>query len=115
MRLTADYNKPRLNRNGTVIIDVDMEPIYKRYKEKFDSVLGPVAEKSPTIGGNYFITPQQYGLQQDAMREKGYKGMCEKCAIESSTTQIHNLEEYNYTTLDWFTLRRIRWRSNCIF
>ena len=74
---TADYNKPRLNRNGTVIVDVDMEIVYNRYKDKFDKVLGPVAEKSPTIGGNYFITPQQYGLHMDAMREKGYNGMLE--------------------------------------
>lgn len=80
---TADYNKPRLNRNGTVIIDVDMEVIYKRYKEKFDSVLGPVAEKSPTIGGNYFITPQQYGLHQDAMREKGYNNMLENVPLNA--------------------------------
>jgi len=72
---TAEYNVPRLNRNGTVIIDVDMDKIYKRYKEKFDKVLGPVAEKTPVVGGNYFITPQQYGLHQDAMREKGYTNM----------------------------------------
>lgn len=78
---TADYNKPRLNRNGTVIIDVDMEIIYNRYKDTFDAMLGPIADKSPTIGGNYFITPQQYGLHQDAMREKGYKGMCENVPL----------------------------------
>lgn len=78
---TAEYNKPRLNRNGTVIVDVDMEIIYQRYKNKFDDVLGPVAERSPTIGGNYFITPQQYGLHQDAMREKGYQGMLEQIPL----------------------------------
>lgn len=72
---TAEYNVPRLNRNGTLIIDVDMSKIYQRYKEKFDNILGPIAEKSPVIGGNYFITPQQYGLHQDAMREKGYNNM----------------------------------------
>jgi hypothetical protein len=74
---TADYNVPRLNKNGTVIIDVDMSKIYQRYKEKFDAALGTTAEKTPVIGGNYFITPQQYGLHQDAMREKGYKNMLE--------------------------------------
>lgn len=72
---TAEYNVPRLNRNGTLIIDVDMNKIYQRYKEKFDKILGPIAEKTPVIGGNYFITPQQYGLHQDAMREKGYNNM----------------------------------------
>jgi hypothetical protein len=54
-----------------------MQKIYDRYKGKFDAALGPLAEKSPTIGGNYFITPQQYGLHMDAMREKGYNGMLE--------------------------------------
>lgn len=81
---TADYNKPRLNRNGTVIIDVDMEIIYKKYKDKFDKVLGPVAEKSPTIGGNYFITPQQYGLHQDAIREQGFNNMLQNVPLNHS-------------------------------
>lgn len=78
---TADYNKPRLNRNGTVIVDVDMQKIYNKYKDKFDTALGPLAEKSPTIGGNYFITPQQYGLHQDAMRETGYSNMLENVPL----------------------------------
>lgn len=77
----ADYKKVRYNRNGTVIIDTDMELIYNRYKEKFDSVLGNNAEKSPTIGGNYFITPQQYGLHMDAMREQGYKNICKDIPV----------------------------------
>lgn len=81
---TADYNVPRLNRNGTVIIDVDMSKIYNRYKDKFDTALGPVAEKSPVIGGNYFITPQQYGLHQDAMREKGYKNMLQHVPLKDT-------------------------------
>jgi len=80
---TADYNVPRLNRNGTVIIDVDMSKIYQRYRSKFDEALGPLAEKTPVIGGNYFITPQQYGLHQDAMREKGYKNMLEHVPLNS--------------------------------
>jgi hypothetical protein len=80
---TAEYNAPRLNRNGTVIIDVDMSKIYQRYKSKFDEALGPLAEKTPVIGGNYFITPQQYGLHQDAMREKGYRNMLEHVPLNS--------------------------------
>ena len=78
---TADYNVPRLNRNGTVIVDVDMQKIYDRNKDKFIEALGPVADNSPTNGGNYFITPQQYGLHQDAMREKGYKNMLENVPL----------------------------------
>lgn len=77
----TDKSVPRLNRNGTVIIDTDMEIIYKKYKEKIDACVGIRAETTPAIGGNYFITPQQYGLHQDAMREQGYKRMLEHVPI----------------------------------
>lgn len=56
----------RLNKNGTVIICGQLDEIYRQYKEKIDKLLGPAAEKSPCVGGNFFITPQQYGLHNDA-------------------------------------------------
>lgn len=77
----TDKSRPRLNRNGTVIVDTDMDMIYRRYQSKFDSLLGPNASKTPCIGGNYFITPQQYGLHQDAGREEGYRRMLEDVPI----------------------------------
>ena len=87
---------PRLNRNGTVIVDTDMQKIYNKFKDKIDACVGPLAEKSPCIGGNYFITPQQYGLHQDAMREKGYRGMLESIPLNS--------KQRKYTTWKNFIL-----------
>jgi hypothetical protein len=64
-----DSNRsPRLNRNGTLLISGNLDEIYIKYKDIIDSIMGEVADKSPVIGGNYFITPQQYGLHNDSIR-----------------------------------------------
>ena len=77
----TDDSVPRLNKNGTVIIDTDMTKVYDRYKDKILECVGEVAADTCAIGGNYFITPQQYGLHMDAMREKGYRGMLESVPL----------------------------------
>jgi hypothetical protein len=64
---------PRMNRNGTVLIADKLEEIYFQYKERIDKALGETAAKSPSIGGNYFITPQQYGLHNDSIRPQDYE------------------------------------------
>jgi len=63
----------RMNRNGTVLVAGRLEEIYHAYKEKIDSCLGLPAEKSPAVGGNFFITPQQYGLHNDSIRPEDYE------------------------------------------
>jgi len=65
--------QPRMNRNGTVLVAGDLQEIYFQYKERIDSLLGPKAEQSPSIGGNYFITPQQYGLHNDSIRPEDFE------------------------------------------
>jgi hypothetical protein len=92
----TDDSVPRLNKNGTVIIDTDMTKIYDRYKDKILECVGESAADTCAIGGNYFITPQQYGLHMDAMREKGYKGMLETVPL--------NHEQRVYTTWKNFIL-----------
>jgi len=62
----------RHNPNGTIFIFGNMEGIYKKYKQKIDQIL-PGADKSPIVGGNFFITPDQYGLHNDSMRQKDWK------------------------------------------
>lgn len=64
--------KVRYHTNGNIIIsDYQMfQDIYRDYKEKIDFCVGNDAELSPTIGGNFFITPQQYGLHNDSIRPK---------------------------------------------
>lgn len=92
----TDDSVPRLNKNGTVIIDTDMTKIYNRFKDKIIECVGKDADNTCAIGGNYFITPQQYGLHMDAMREKGYKGMLETVPL--------NHEQRVYTTWRNFIL-----------
>jgi hypothetical protein len=65
--------QPRMNRNGTVLVAGDLQEIYFQYKERIDNLLGPKAEQSPSIGGNYFITPQQYGLHNDSIRPEDFE------------------------------------------
>ena len=65
--------QPRMNRNGTVLVAGGLEEIYFQYKERIDSVLGDRAAISPSIGGNYFITPQQYGLHNDSIRPEDFE------------------------------------------
>lgn len=65
-------NKPRLNRNGTVIITGEngqLLDIFSYLRDKVVNLLGEAAELSPSIGGNWFITPQQYGLHNDSIRK----------------------------------------------
>lgn len=65
--------QPRMNRNGTVLVAGDLQEIYFQYKERIDNLLGSKAEQSPSIGGNYFITPQQYGLHNDSIRPEDFE------------------------------------------
>lgn len=77
----TDDSVPRLNKNGTVIVDTDMTKVYDKFKDKILECVGEDAANTCAIGGNYFITPQQYGLHMDAMREKGYRGMLESVPL----------------------------------
>jgi len=92
----TDNSVPRLNKNGTVIVDTDMTKIYDKFKDKILECVGEDAANTCAIGGNYFITPQQYGLHMDAMREKGYRGMLESVPL--------NDEQRVYTTWKNFIL-----------
>ena len=67
----------RHNDNGTVFMSGNLQGIYEKFKEKIDSML-PGAENSPVVGGNYFLTPEQYGLHNDSTRESDWANMLEK-------------------------------------
>ena len=62
----------RHNPNGTIFLSGNMEGIYKRYKKKIDDIC-PGADRSPIVGGNFFITPDQYGLHNDSMRRTDWE------------------------------------------
>tara|TARA_Y200000002_G_scaffold365449_1_gene355373 strand:+ start:12937 stop:13833 length:897 start_codon:yes stop_codon:yes gene_type:complete len=85
----SDKRQPRMNRNGTVLVAGALDEIYFEYKERIDKILGKHAEKSPSIGGNYFITPQQYGLHNDSIRPEDFD-------VHLTTTPM-NHERRKYT------------------
>ena len=58
----------RHNDNGTMFISGNLQGVYERFKDKINEMV-PGAEKSPVVGGNFFITPSQYGLHNDSTRE----------------------------------------------
>jgi hypothetical protein len=70
----CDIGKARLNRNGTVLIAGHLltKKMYTDFKEKIDKLI-PYADLSPKVGGNYFITPQQYGLHNDSIRPEDWE------------------------------------------
>ena len=52
----------------------------KTKEMKIDQYI-PEASSSPCIGGNYYITPQQYGLHNDTMRREAYIRMLEEVPL----------------------------------
>tara|TARA_B100001287_G_scaffold45673_1_gene34722 strand:+ start:50670 stop:51539 length:870 start_codon:yes stop_codon:yes gene_type:complete len=72
----------RHNDNGTVFISGNLQTIYKKFKDKIDNII-PGAENSPVVGGNFFITPSQYGLHNDSTREKDWQDTLKNTPLDS--------------------------------
>jgi hypothetical protein len=62
----------RHNDNGTVFMSGNLQGVYEKFKDKIDFML-PGAEESPVVGGNYFLTPDQYGLHNDSTRKSDWE------------------------------------------
>ena len=45
----------------------------------------PGAENSPVVGGNFFITPSQYGLHNDSTRESDWQNSLSKTPADSAS------------------------------
>ena len=73
----------RHNDNGTVFISGNLQTIYKKFKDKIDNII-PGAENSPVVGGNFFITPSQYGLHNDSTREKDWQDTLKNTPLDSN-------------------------------
>tara|TARA_B100000212_G_scaffold277001_1_gene216548 strand:+ start:16335 stop:17204 length:870 start_codon:yes stop_codon:yes gene_type:complete len=72
----------RHNDNGTVFISGNLQTIYKNFKDKIDAII-PGAGNSPVVGGNFFITPSQYGLHNDSTREKDWQDTLKDTPLNS--------------------------------
>ena len=73
----------RHNDNGTVFISGNLQTIYKKFKDKIDAII-PGAGNSPVVGGNFFITPSQYGLHNDSTREKDWQDTLKDTPLDSN-------------------------------
>lgn len=72
----------RHNDNGTMFISGNLQGVYERFKDRIDTII-PGAGKSPVVGGNYFITPSQYGLHNDSTREGDWVNSLSKTPRDS--------------------------------
>lgn len=79
----SDKRIVRMNRNGTIIVSGLLNEIYYQYKSKIDLLMEEKASLSPIIGGNYFITPQQYGLHNDSIRPYDFNHSLKKIPLKS--------------------------------
>lgn len=61
----------RHNENGTMFISGNLEGVYEKFAGRINQMI-PGAENSPVVGGNFFITPSQYGLHNDSTRESDW-------------------------------------------
>jgi hypothetical protein len=74
----------RHNANGTMFVSGHLDVIVAKFAEKLERVL-PGCTKSPKIGGNFFITPSQYGLHNDSTRRIDWENSMVKAPIDSPT------------------------------
>ena len=61
----------RHNDNGTMFVSGNLEGVYEKFADRINQMV-PGAENSPVVGGNFFITPSQYGLHNDSTRESDW-------------------------------------------
>tara|TARA_B110000285_G_scaffold199699_1_gene233025 strand:- start:56 stop:934 length:879 start_codon:yes stop_codon:yes gene_type:complete len=74
-------DKVRHNDNGTMFISGNLQGIYEKFADRINQMV-PGAENSPVVGGNFFITPSQYGLHNDSTRESDWIDSLEKTPID---------------------------------
>lgn len=71
----------RHNSNGTIFISGNLQGVFEKFQDRLEEIL-PGASNSPVVGGNYFITPSQYGLHNDSTRESDWVNKLEKYPLD---------------------------------
>jgi|TARA_R110000782_G_C14701990_1_gene402209 hypothetical protein len=72
----------RHNDNGTMFISGNLQGVYEKFADRINKMI-PGAENSPCVGGNFFITPSQYGLHNDSTRESDWVQSLERTPRDS--------------------------------
>lgn len=75
-------SKVRHNDNGTMFISGNLQGVYEKFADRIDQII-PGAGNSPVVGGNFFITPSQYGLHNDSTRESDWQASLSETPITS--------------------------------
>ena len=75
-------NKVRHNENGTMFVSGNIQGVYEKFADRINQMI-PGAENSPVVGGNFFITPSQYGLHNDSTRETDWRDTLDKTPYNS--------------------------------
>tara|TARA_R110000868_G_scaffold102091_1_gene281063 strand:- start:5589 stop:6467 length:879 start_codon:yes stop_codon:yes gene_type:complete len=74
----------RHNDNGTMFISGNLQGVYEKFADRINQMV-PGAETSPVVGGNFFITPSQYGLHNDSTRESDWQNSLSKTPADSAS------------------------------
>lgn len=76
----------RHNANGTIFLSGNLHKVAEKFIDKLTKIL-PGCENSPSVAGNFLITPSQYGLHTDSTRESDWKSSFHKVPIEDPRRQ----------------------------
>jgi hypothetical protein len=73
----------RHNANGTIFMSGNLHKIVEKFINKLSKIL-PGCENSPSVAGNFLITPSQYGLHTDSTRESDWVNSLSKIPLGDS-------------------------------
>ena len=67
----------RHNANGTIFVSGNLHKIASKFIDRLEKIL-PGCSESPSVAGNFLITPSQYGLHTDSTRKSDWEISFEK-------------------------------------
>lgn len=73
----------RHNANGTIFISGNLHRVASKFIDKLEKIL-PGCSNSPSVAGNFLITPSQYGLHTDSTRQTDWESSFNKIPKDSS-------------------------------
>ena len=77
----------RHNANGTIFMSGNLHKIAEKFINKLEKIL-PGCGDSPSVAGNFLITPSQYGLHTDSTRETDWINSFQKVPETSNNRRF---------------------------
>jgi len=72
----------RHNANGTIFISGNLDIAATKFIDKLEKIV-PGCSQSPAVGGNFLITPSQYGLHNDSTRRSDWENSLRKVSEDN--------------------------------